>query len=297
MKKIFSIAAALVVFAACEKLSLDMPVNDESASFSVQDSQTGKKVKNFTFTIKGDFDSPTFTRAYMSADGKMMTDLWVFDYVDGKCVQMLHQSPTDEDWGIPKMALEYGSHHVYFVASRGTAPTVNAEGNIISWEITSDTFWKDYEVTVVNSSNGNRAVELARVVTKLVLKVEQALPMECAKISIAPETWYYGLNYVTGEATLGQKKERIIAVPESYLGIPEKFEVTMFGISGELEWTTDINIIANDESGKVLGSASIENAPFKRNRGTHYTGNLFVPASDMDVSLSDEWTDAVQKTF
>lgn len=297
MKKIFSIAAALVVFAACEKLSLDMPNDHIESDNSGQNAQNDKSVKNFTFTIKGDFGSPTFSRAYMQADGKDMTDLWVFDYMDGKCVQTLHQTPADEDWGTPKMPLLYGSHHVYFVASRGANPTVNDADHVISWATTSDTFWKDYEVTVVSSSNGNRAVTLDRVVTKIVLNILDEIPANASLMSVTPETWYYGLDYVTGNATDAQKKERTMSIADTYIGTSGTFAPYIYGLSGKQEWTTDISVVAKDKDGKVIGSVNIEDAPFKQNRSTEYSGNLFHPESDLEVQLSDTWTDAVKGSF
>ena len=122
-----------------------------------------------TFAVEGDFDMPEFgamTRA-LTADGKAMTDLWVLDYMDGVLVGQLHQTAEDDDFGTPTMALDFGSHHVYFVCSRGTTPTLSTEGHSITWATTSDTFYKDYSVTVVSGSSSTRSVTLDRVATKL----------------------------------------------------------------------------------------------------------------------------------
>ena len=165
MKKIFLLMFAGLLVAACEKPVLG-DVEDES---EVPEMGGGRnQLKKFTFTVKGDFGAATFTRAagYLNADGQDMTDLWVFDYVDGQCVQSVHQTATDEAWGKPQMSLAYGSHHVYFVASRGDEPAVDAEGHVIAWGTPRDTFWKDYEVDVVSTSNGNRAVTLDTVTAK-----------------------------------------------------------------------------------------------------------------------------------
>ena len=106
---------------------------------------------------KGDFsnDWKPVTRGYLEADGRDLTDVWVLDYQGDVLVQQIHQSDnTAEDFGQPSMTLAYGSHHVYFVASRGINPTLSTADKTITWEKPSDTFWADYSVTVVNSSNG-----------------------------------------------------------------------------------------------------------------------------------------------
>ena len=93
-----------------------------------EEQPTKVKTKKFTFNVKGDFASPIFSgdelggmkkAAALSADGQDMTDLWVYDYMDGALVQSVHQTNEDADFGKPVMQLSYGQHHVYFVASRG----------------------------------------------------------------------------------------------------------------------------------------------------------------------------------
>ena len=183
MKKIVLFALCAIAFASCQK-GFETPEPAEPEEWGYIDIS---KAKKFTFTIKGDFGAAAFTRAYLQADGKEMTDIWVYDYMDGKLVQKLHQTPEDVAWGKPEMTLSYGQHHVYFVASRGTEPSVNETDHIISWGSVRDTFWKDYEVSVVSTSNGNRAVTLDRVVTKLRLTVNDEVPATCAQLSVTPD--------------------------------------------------------------------------------------------------------------
>jgi hypothetical protein len=280
MKKMLLMMFAGLLAAACEKPVLGV-VEDEGEDV--------KPTKNFTFTVKGDFNTATFTRGYLAADGKDMTDLWVFDYVDGVCVQSVHQTADDADWGAPKMSLSYGSHHVYFVASRGEGATVDADGHTITWTGPRDTFWKDYEVTVTNTSNGNRAVTLDRVTTKLRIVVNDEVPTGCAAVAVTPAKWYYGWDYVNGAAVASQQTERRVEVPEAYVGTTGKLGVTIFGLSGADEWVTNVSIQAQDADGGVLGSATITGAPFKSNRSTEYSGNLFGSAGGLDVSVNAAW--------
>lgn len=281
MKKVILMALAAAMICGCEKMVID----DQAEEIVEVEGPT----KKFHFTIKGDFGSATFTRGYMHADGKEMTDLWVFDFMDGTCVQSLHQTNEDADWGVPEMSLAYGSHHVYFVASRGVDPSVDTSGKTISWGSVRDTFWKDYEVEVVSTSNGNRAVTLDRVVTKLKIMVDDVVPNGCASVNVTPDRWYYGLNYVTGAAVSSQKKEITVAVPESYAGTEGELIVSVFSLSGIDEWTTNVSFNAKDGSGNIIGSATIPGAPFKRNRSTEYHGSLFGSSGTLDVSINGDW--------
>ena len=254
--------------------------------------------KKFTFTVKGDFGSPTFQQGddvrraatYLNDQSNQMTDLWVFDFVGDECVQSIHQTTSDEAWGQPQMSLTLGTHHVYFVASRGLTPTLNVGAQSITWASVRDTYWKDYEVTVVNTSNGNRAVTLERVVAKLKLTVNDEIPAGAATLTCTPGTWYYGLNYRTGEPCGASNGQEIgINIPASYVGTSGQLAASVFTVSGADEWTTDVSVAVKDGNGASLGSAAIADVPLLRNRSTEYSGNLFSGSGNMVVSVNGDW--------
>ena len=254
--------------------------------------------KKFTFTVKGDFGSPTFQQGdnarraatYLNDQANQMTDLWVFDFVGDVCVQSLHQTTSDETWGHPQMSLTLGTHHVYFVASRGLSPTLNVGAQSITWASVRDTYWKDYEVTVVNTSNGNRAVTLERVVAKLKLTVNDEIPAGAATLTCTPGTWYYGLSYRTGEPCGASNGQEIsISIPASYVGTSGQLAASVFTVSGADEWTTDVSVSVKDGNGTSLGSAAIADVPMLRNRSTEYSGNLFSGIGNMVVSVNGDW--------
>ena len=286
MKKCVIALLAAMVLTSCEK---EIVSNDQNGVTTSDESIVGKK---FTFTVKGDFTSEwkAVTRGYLSADGKDMTDLWVLDYMDGQLVQQIHQSDiTAEDFGKPTITLAYGSHHVYFVASRGMSPVLNTENGTITWSSVRDTFWKDYEVTVVSTSNGNRAVTLDRVVTKLNLAFTDAISADAATINFTPETWYYGLNYKTGEPTAATTSQtNTMQVPDGYAGRTD-VSVSYFSISPFTEWATDVTVNSKDADGNIIGQGVMEDVPLKRNRITEYSGPLFTSGGEMSLTLNVTW--------
>lgn len=287
-------ALAVATLTACEKEI----ITEEEAT--VSDGSAIEKTKKFTFTLKGDFsnDWNPVTRGYLEADGRDLTDVWVLDYVDGVLQQQVHQDDnTAEDFGRPSLSLNYGSHHIYFIASRGTTPALSTTDKTVTWATPSDTFWADYSVTVVNSSNGNRAVTLDRVVTKFKAVVNDALPVGIATISITPATWYYALNYQTGEATGAISNQPIVInIPQSYEGRTEA-NFNIFGLSNIPEWNTDITLTAKDGDQTVLGSATIADVPLKAGRITEYSGSLFSSAGSTTISLNDTWAISVTGTW
>ena len=287
-------ALSTILATSCEK-----PIISDGSFIEDEEVMEDRPAKKFTFTLKGDFSSEWKTmRGYLQADGKDLTDVWILDYMDGELVQQIHQSDnTAEDFGKPQMQLAYGSHHVYFVASRGTGPDMNAGEHRLTWEKVSDTFYKDYEVNVVATSNGNRAVTLERVVTKLRLTFTDAIPENAATINITPATWYKGLDYVTGEpCAVAESQTTIINFPSTSIG-QTGVQASMFSISTDTEWTTDVTISSKTSADAVIGTATLTAVPLKANRVSDYSGPLFSAGGSMSLSLNGEWMDNYEGTW
>lgn len=243
--------------------------------------------KCITFDVKsGGWD--VVTRA-LTADGQDMSDLWLFDYVDGTLVRSLHKQQGDVDFDAPSMIMAYGEHTVYFVASRGKTPTVNGTG--ITWQQPSDTFWKSLSLVVSSGTSKSQSVVLDRVATRLRIVVSDAVPMDAAQLVVKPSQWWYGVDYTTGAAIGEQQTERTISIPASYAGTTGQLVVSIFGLSDADEWMADVAISTKNGDGDVIGGVSLGDVPFKRNRTTVATGSLFASQQSLSVSLNDEWAE------
>ena len=296
MKKLILMLAASAMLTACEAPA----VLDEEAAEEAQSAIAGK-TKKFTFTLKGDFsdDWKPVTRGYLQADGKELTDVWVLDYDgEGNLLQQLHQGDnTAEDFGKPVMQLTYGAHHVYFIASRGVNPTLNTEAKTITFGTVRDTFWKDYSVDVVSTSNGNRAVTLDRVVTKLKLSFTDAVAEGAATFNITPATWYYGWNYVTGVPVAAASSQTVtVNIPASEIG-SSATSVSIFSFSTAAEWQTDVTLNSKTSADEIIGQATIPNVPLKANRVTEYSGPIFGTSGTATLSLNSEWAESTTGTW
>ena len=276
MKKTLFFVMVALIAASCEKVVL----SDEDIST--------KMVKNVNMRVNGDFGSPTFTRSLM-ADGKEMTDLWVFDYVDGELVQTIHQTADDSDFGEPNILMEYGEHKLYFVASRGLNPDVDDVEHTITWSNVRDTFWKTITINVNSTSANEVDVTLERVVTKLKLNIQDKVPTGLVNITITPEEWNFGIDYITGEpASVGDTPISIF-VPSSYVGTTGNLSVSIFSLSGASEWTTNVTVTAKNDSNGTISSVNIDNVPLMTNRATVYSGTLFKYGITFTLSLTDVW--------
>lgn len=269
MKKAILMMLLVAMVAACEKPAIDIA-----------------GTKNVTFAVSGDFKNPHFTRSMM-ADGKEMTDLLVYDYMGDALVQELHQTVDDENFGMPNLSLAYGDHQLYFVASRGQGLSVS--NTVVSWTKPSDTFWASVAVSVSNNSPAEQAVTLNRVATCLRLIVTDKVPAGVAMLTVKPTQWWRSIDYTSGLALQASNEEIEITVPSSYIGTEGQLIAKTYCISDEDEWMTDVVLSAKDADGNTIGSVTITQAPFMRNRVTEYSGRLFSSSSGMTVSLNDTW--------
>lgn len=282
MKKVMMMALAAAMMCGCEIDASYALLN------SVNGGGVGAPSKRVTFSVSSG-DWSVVTRS-LAADGQDMSDLWLFDYMDGELVRTLHKSQGDADFDEPMLTMQYGEHHVYFVASRGKSPAVS--GSQIVWGQPSDTFWKDVALNVESGSSSSVAVVLDRVATRLRVSVNDQIPDGVAKLCVGPSSWYAGLDYTTGSSVAEQHTTREVTVPAAYIGTTGSLAVSIFGLSDSGEWTADMDISAKDADGNVLGRVVLDDVPFLRNRTTEVSGSLFASSRRFSVSLNSEWLDS-----
>lgn len=294
MKKlsITAAVAALCLMACSTEEPAAPPSAPAEATIRLKADTTMAEHISITFNCRGfDFSSEPFGTRALTADGKAMTDLWVLDYPNGATQPsaVIHQTSDDDDFGSPTLNLAVGSHHVYFIASRGQGATLDTESHTLTFSRVLDTFYKDYAVDVAGTSNGSRTVTLDRCVTKLTAVITDEIPTGAATFNITPTAWHYGIDYVSGNPTAATASQTItINIPASEIGVTNE-SLNIFGFSADDEWTTDIALDCKTSGGDILGTATIAAAPFQRNRITIYSGPLFSAEGLTTVSLSTTW--------
>ena len=283
-----TLCALAALSSSCQKI--EEPETDPNLHLNIDYGDSIKTNAVITFSCAGDFTltQKAMTRA-LSADGKDLTDVWVLDYMGDELKQQIHQTADDDDFGTPTISLATGSHHLYFIASRGVSPTLDTSAKTITFATVRDTFYKDLALSVNASSSGSRNVTLDRCVTKLRIVISDAIPEGAATIRMTPSTWYYSINYLTGEPTTATPSQAIsITIPPAFIG-QTNLEASIFGFSVAEQWTTDIAIACKASDESTLGQATISSAPMRRNRVTEYSGKLFSGQSGFGVSLLSAW--------
>ena len=277
MRKLISLLTLCLAIVSC--------TNEE---FDIDNQPTEVKSRVITFTL-GEFSQQAMTRASVSDIN--MTDLWVFDYIGDELKQTIHQTNEEVGFGSISATLDYGSHTLYFVTSRGVSPTVNTDAHKIVWEKPSDTFIATASMTVSATSGSSLPISLKRVATRLSISILDEVPANAASVEITPTEWYYGMDYITGLGTdLVTNQTKIVNIPTDYLGTSGKLTVSAFGFvpSEELQTNVSCTLKASDIS--VLGSVNLENVSLKKNITSSYSGYIIGDnTKTFTLTIDDSW--------
>lgn len=261
-------------------------------SCTSDEQQTAKPVimelKTITFTFGDVLTQHAMTRADISSLD--LTDLWMFDYVGDELQQTIHQSNTDEGFGVLSASMGYGDHTLYFVASRCTTPTTDTDARTITWVKPSDTFWATATITVSPSSASSQSVSLSRVATRLRITVNDEVPAGAAKFVITPAQWYYGINYTTGNGVAPSANQpREVNIPSSYIGTTGQLAISIFGFVPSAEWQTDITAALKASDDSTLGQVTLENVALNKNITSSYSGGILGTSKAFTLTADDVW--------
>ena len=261
-------------------------------SCTSDEQQTEKPVsmeqKTITFTFGGMLMQHAMTRADVTELD--LTDLWLFDYAGEELQQTLHQSNTDEGFGVLSASMGYGDHTLYFVASRGTTPTADTDAQTITWVKPSDTFWATAIVTVSPSSASSQSVSLSRVATRLRITVNDEVPAGAAKFVITPAQWYYGINYTTGDGVAPSANQpREVNIPSSYIGTSGQLAIAIFGFVPSADWQTNITAALKASDDSTLGQVTLENVALNKNITSSYSGGILGTSKAFTLTADDVW--------
>ena len=276
-KKMMALASALMMLSCTS----DEPQNEQP---------TGWESKTITFTFGDVLTQHAMTRADITSLD--LTDLWMFDYIGEELQQTVHQSNTDQGFGVLSASMGYGEHTLYFVASRGTTPTTDTDARTITWVKPSDTFWATASITVSPSSASSQAVTLGRVATRLRISVNDEVPDGAAKFVITPSQWYYGIGYTTGSGIAPSANQpREVNIPSSYIGTSGQLAIAIFGFVPSVDWQTSItaSLKASDES--TLGQVTLEDVSLRKNITTAYSGGILGTSKAFTLTADDTWGD------
>ena len=273
--------AAALMLLACDRTDGEEPA---TAKVNVAWADTiDKKTVTFDFTGLRAKTRATLTEL-------TMTDLWLFDYMGDALQQSVHQSSTDATFGSPSLSLDYGDHTFYFVASRGSDPVVDTDAKSITWGSVRDTFHGSMSLDVQPNSGSSQSVSLSRCVGRLRVSATDVIPNGAAKLVVSPSSWYYGLNYQSGEGVADSPTPLAVNIPNNYIGT-QNLVASFYTISSASPWQTDMTVALMASNESTIGSITISDVPLQRNHVTSYAGGIVGAGRTLNLGSNDEWVE------
>lgn len=254
------------------------------------------------------------TRAFMVANGKDLTDLYILDYdkTSGKLLQVLHQTSEAEDFAEPSMSLAYGEHTLKVIATRSESPTLLDVGGSL-WNLaantafaiaddahvplvwtsgkTSDSFGASVDVTIQAAKNQAINIQLERMVAKLVLKNTGTFPDDCSTIQLSLDeykTWSWQ-NFSVIDAV---KNKRVSDVSK-YAGSLKGASISYFFLAPDGDgYTTDITFQMNrKDSSEPYASFTLTDVCLQRNHITTISGSYYDHQAGFSLTVNDSWNE------
>lgn len=208
------------------------------------------------------------------------------DYMDGKLVQKQAKSVSD----LFPLTLYYGLHDLRFLGHSSTDWELDEGKGIFRVGKVTETFLKCVPIEVDEKTDENLMLQMDRVVTKLTLLIEDAIPENVAEMELTMGGHMAALDMATGLGVAGEKKDYSISwkLGESYSGM-EGLKLTLYSFCEEGEFEASLRVTARDAAGKVIQDRMASGIPLLKNRCTVAKGRIFSHQGGVSFTEPGEW--------
>lgn len=216
------------------------------------------------------------------------------DYMDGTAVQKLSQ-PAGEPF---EVTMDYGMHELRFMGHSSTEWSVDEENGVFRTEKVTETFLKCVPLTVDENTEAGMTVKMDRVVTKLTLMIEDALPENVARLELTVGGHMAAMDMATGLGVAEERKDFSVAwdLDGSYAGMTG-LKLTVFSFCEEGEFDLSLRVVARDSGGNVITDGSADGIPMLKNRCTVARGRIFSVQGGVSFSEPGDWIPQMEVDF
>ena len=247
------------------------------------------------------------TRAALTAEGKTLTDLFIFDYdkETGTLLQVLHQTSTDEDFAEPDLTLDYGEHTLKVIATRSVSPTLLDAGGT-DWAVsdnvltavgesiptvltsakTSDTFGAVQDITV-GTGKQSASIALNRIVAQLVVAPTDVYPADAGDITTTLDE-YKAFSWKTFDVTEAAKNQRVYDA--SVNAGKQNRSIAYYVLVPAQGYTSDVSfVVGRRGSEKPYAEILVPGVKLERNKITTISGSFYHHQKVVSVTVEDVW--------
>lgn len=252
--------------------------------------------------------SSSSTRAALTAEGKTLTDLYIFDYdkETGTLLQVLHQTSDAEDFAEPDLTLDYGEHTLKVIATRSISPTLQ-DGEGADWAVsdnvltavgstqpavltstkTSDTFGAVQDITV-GVGKQSASIALDRIVAQLVVAPTDIYPDDAGDITTSLDE-YKAFSWQTFDVTEAAKNQRVYDA--SVNAGKQNRSIAYYVLVPAQGYTSDISfVVGRKGSDKPYAEILVPGVKLERNKITTISGCFYHHQKDVSVTVEDAWS-------
>lgn len=250
----------------------------------------------------------TPTRAALTAEGKTLTDLFIFDYdkETGTLLQVLHQTSTAEDFAEPDLTLDYGEHTLKVIATRSVSPTLLDAGGA-DWAVsdnvltavgeslpavltsakTSDTFGAVQDITV-GTGKQSASIALNRIVAQLVVAPTDVYPDDAGDITTSLDE-YKAFAWQTFDVTEAVKNQRVYDA--SVNAGKQNRSIAYYVLVPAQGYTSDVSfVVGRRGSDKPYAEILVPGVKLERNKITTISGSFYHHQKGVSVTVEDAWS-------
>ena len=200
----------------------------------------------------------------------------------------LKQSLTQKTSGEFTAQLRYGDHALRFLAHNSETDAPDKTGTTFAPQKVMDTFLCNLSLAVNAETERNQLVRMKRVVGKVSVLIEDAIPAEVKTLQLITDNHFGVLDMATGYAK-GEGAECIRSwdLPSSMVGKTGQIVSVMTFVPAD-GMDTMVRIEALDSEGKVLHARQVS-VPVEVNRCTTAKCHLFSAGEGFAFEVLDEW--------
>ena len=259
-------------------------------------------------TMKSRNASSTPTRAALTAEGKELTDLFIFDYdkETGTLLQVLHQTSTSEDFAEPDLTLDYGEHTLKVIATRSTSPTLLDAGGedwtvsdnvltsvgeslpaVLTSAKTSDTFGAVQDITV-GTGKQSASIALNRIVAQLVVAPTDVYPDDAGDITTSLDE-YKAFSWQTFDVTEAVNNQRVYDA--SVNAGKQNRSIAYYVLVPAQGYTSDVSfVVGRRGSDKPYAEILVPGVKLERNKITTISGSFYHHQKALSITVEDAWS-------
>ena len=287
-KSLFTLASLLLLI-SCEQGASDFatpttPVQVTVADFSI--AQGNFTDVNAAQSIADYSGVKAITLAFYTTSG---TEVF-------KQTQLRADATTYTTFGTFSCSLPYGDYTLAVIGYGSTTAISLTSPTVAGYtdDKCRDTFVATQAVSVNNSTAINLNIVLSRIVSRLEMRSTDALPENVKKVNISFSKAGRDFNPTTGLAISDNGFTNSIDINST---VGNTCMVYSYLFLATDEETLDVSFTVLDANNQVILSKTIADVPFKRNRITTLSGQMFGTQLSTGFTVETDWLDGPTINF